>query len=244
MIRPLNAMLKISLTAVIGMVLFASVVNAAIIASTDFNGRTVSGTTASNLTWTLNGVSSPGDLTVVDTPVPVAPALALFNTAAAQNRFAVNRNLHNEGSWSVDVGLDVLTGNNIDLGLVALDAFIFNNSGALQTVQRHLSLNLSLLDSSFTLIDQDNALDIFANSGAITQPQPISFDLLGNTLAAGGMYYLRLTAFGSGPGNNAGIDNFVVNGDLVAAPVPEPGTLILLGAGIACLVGTRIRRKK
>ncbi|MBD2444066.1 hypothetical protein H6G25_12905 [Dolichospermum sp. FACHB-1091] len=38
----------------------ASAIN---ILSTNFNGRTVSGATASNLNWTTNGVSDPGNLT-------------------------------------------------------------------------------------------------------------------------------------------------------------------------------------
>ena len=79
----------------------AQMAHAVVIASTDFNGRTVSGSTASNLTWVLNGVADPGDLTAQMNPD------GLFNTADAQNRFAVNRNIHNEGPWLFDVELAV-----------------------------------------------------------------------------------------------------------------------------------------
>ncbi|HAC62308.1 MAG TPA: hypothetical protein DCF68_01925, partial [Cyanothece sp. UBA12306] len=84
-----NQALGLGLTILAGATVLGSVnpANAAVILSTDFNGRTVSGATASNLNWTTNGVSDPGNLTA---------DFNLFNTPATQNLFAVQRNLHTQ----------------------------------------------------------------------------------------------------------------------------------------------------
>jgi hypothetical protein len=212
-----------------------SCASATMIASTNFDGRTVSGPTASNLTWILNGVSATSSLTATHN---------LFDTVAAQNRFAVDRNLHSEGEWFLDISLNVLAENNIDLGLLSLDALIFNNAGNLQNMGRDLDLNFTLFDSADNLLASVDNFNIFPPDGSITQPQAVSFDFTGNTLAAGGLYSLKLTASGNGPGNNAGFDNLQINGELSPAsnPVPEPATMLFFGTGLAGLVG--IRRKK
>ena len=209
--------------------------SAVTILSTDFDGRIVAGSTASNLTWITNGVADPGNLTAATNPD------GLFDTADAQNRFAVDRNLHNEGSWSVDISLAVGAAG-IDLTTVNLDAFIFNNAGDLQGDGRHLSMTAELLDAGLTGIDSDTVADIFThNEPGLTQPKAVTFDLSGNTLAANTTYTLRLIAFGQGPGNNSGLDNLVVNGDILAAPVPEPVSAGLALMGVA---GLALRRRR
>ncbi|MDC0603457.1 hypothetical protein OAP14_10650 [Aliiglaciecola sp.] len=94
--------------------LFSLSAQSTVILSTDFDGRTVSGVTASNLGWVTNGITSLCALTVEETSA-VGPALALFDIGASQNRFAVNRNLHNEGSWYVDLDFNVAS----DISLVS-----------------------------------------------------------------------------------------------------------------------------
>jgi len=234
------AMMALALTA-------SGAASAALVLSTNFDGRTVSVATASNLNWTANGVANPGSLTavagspVIGTPLPVA----LFTTPAATDRFAVDRNIQTESPWYVDIPLSVLAGNAIQLGTITLDAFIFNNAGALQAFNRDLDLSLALLGSAFNVIDSEDVDNIYPqNQSAAVQPQAVSFDLSGNTLAAGGSYYLRLTASNDNTqGNNAGIDNFVVNGELTRA-IPEPGTLVLLGLALAGLGLARSRRAR
>jgi hypothetical protein len=204
-----------------------SVSNAAIIASTDFGGRVVAGSTASSITWVTNGVASPGD---------VSTDFTLFDTTDAQDKFAVDRNLHREGNWLALVSL-LVGGNNIFLGEVTLDAYIFNDSGNYQSVSRDLDIELSLLASdTSTVIDSEQVLNIYPSSGSYSI-QNIDFDFTGNTLLAGTQYYLGINAFGQGPGNNAGFDNLTVNGT-----VPEPSIIALFSLGLAGLGFARRRQ--
>ncbi|WP_371194862.1 hypothetical protein [Glaciecola sp. SC05] len=206
---------------------------AAVIASTDFDGRTVSGSTASDLTWVTQGVANPGD---------VSADFALFDTAGTANRFGVDRNLHNESSWSANVALNVLAGNSIALSNVSFDAFIINNAGALQTVQRNLSYTAALLDSAMNVFSQISVNDIYGNSGSVTNGQNIMFDFSGNTLSAGNTYTLRITASGTGPGNNAALDNLVINGEVTAQAVSEPSLMAIFGLGFLMVMARRFRK--
>jgi hypothetical protein len=204
---------------------------------TNFDGRTVSGNTASNLNWIRSGFDDPGDLTA---------SHALFDTSDAQGRFAVARNLHTDGNWSVDIPLTVDAANNAELSTLNLDVFIYNNAGDLQTSQRDVDFTAELLDSAMTLLDSDTVLDIYANTGTADQPQGVSFDFSGNTLLAGESYLLRLTASGQGVGNNAGIDNFTLSGQLSPAAVPEPASIAiwsLVGLALAGFGFYRVRRR-
>lgn len=200
---------------------------------TDFNGRTVSGATASNLTWTVYGVADPGALTA-DFP--------LFNTPDAQDKFVAQRNIGNQGPWRVRVPLGI-GAFAIPLGLVTLDAFIFNNGGSLQPANRDLDMTVSLLDSSLAVIDSATVNNIYPEDGLPpVQPQAVSFDLSGNTLGASTNYWLDVFVFSQSQGNNAGFDNFSVFSETeVAAAVPEAGSFALLATG---LVFSAVRWRK
>ncbi|QDU43798.1 PEP-CTERM motif protein [Symmachiella dynata] len=207
-------------------------VEAGIIASTDFDGRTVSGATASNLTWTVNGVADPGSLTASDN---------LFDTPDAQNIFAVNKNFAPAGQWTVDIALNVGS-SALQLDTVTLDAYILDRNGIFQPKNRDLDLRIDLLNGG--ILDSDSVNNIYPqNDNPPVQPQPVSFDLSGNILAANTNYILRITASNTPGsfGNNAGFDNLVVNG-MVA--VPEPSTFALLGIGGLALVGYGVRRRR
>ena len=217
---------------------------ATVIASTTFDGRTVVGNTASGLNWTVNGVADPGALTA---------SHGLFDsTADAKNLFAVQRNLltappTNGGPWTVDVALKVGS-SAIQLSLVTLDAYIFSNSGNFQTTSRDLDLKIDLLAfaSSTPPIATRFANDIYPNNGTITPALPasapsVTFDLTGNTLAANTNYILRLTASKNSEfGNNAGIDNLVINGSIV----PEPTSMTIWGLGLMAVCGYGWRRRR
>ncbi|TWX67911.1 PEP-CTERM sorting domain-containing protein [Colwellia demingiae] len=222
-------------TAVVGLIMLASSANAGIIASTDFDDRTVAGDTASTLDWILDGLSSPGDLSA---------DYNLFDTTDSADKFAVDRNLSNEGDWIVNIALNVLSLNNISLSSLTLDAYIFNNSGNFQGQQRNLDIAISLFDSSNTLLKEFTLLDdIYANNGAFTNPNGhnVSVDLEGYSLLASNDYILRLTGSGEGNGNNAGFDNLVINGDLTS--VPEPTSLAIFALGIMGLAARRLKKQ-
>jgi hypothetical protein len=217
------------------LIIFTANANAGVIASTDFNGRTVTGDTASNLNWILDGLSSPGDLSA---------DYSLFNTSNSANKFAVDRNLANEGDWVVDIDLNVLGSNNISLSSLSLDAYIFNNNGRFQYVQRNLDIAVSLLDSSNTLLKTFSLLDdIYANNGSFTNANGhnVNVNLEGYSLLANNDYILRLTASGEGYGNNAGVDNLVINGDLTS--IPEPLSLAIFALGIMGLTVLRLKKQ-
>ncbi|MFQ3190678.1 MAG: hypothetical protein ACI936_001811 [Paraglaciecola sp.] len=221
-------------------ILFASASSyATIIAFTDFNDKTASAATASNLDWTINGISDPVDLTATQN---------LNLNSAAEDMFAVDYNLITEGSWSVDIALNVLAVNNIALSTVSLNAYLFNNNDVLHPFNRDLDLNVSLFSGASLLANVDE-LNIFPNNGdPAAQGQAVSFDLTGYTLFAGNDYFLRLTASGDGSGTNAGFDNLLIEGltQLVnlpppPAPVPEPYLLAIFGMSIMLVSARRFK---
>lgn len=218
----------------------------AIIASTNFDGRTVSGATASGLNWTVNGVADPGSLTAEDVgPLgPTIDPIALFTTAAAAGKFGVDRNIINEGGWYVDIPLNV-AGLGMRLSTVSLDAYIFNNDGLLQTVSRDLDVTAALFDASNTELGSETKPNIYSvvSPPSPNQPQNLTFDLSSAPqLAANSNYYVRVIAFSDevDRGNNAGFDNLVISGTVV----PEPATFAVwaLLIGIAYLGMSRQRR--
>lgn len=219
-------------------ILASSAASATVILSTDFDGRTVSGNTASDLTWTTNGVTAPGVLAANSG----SDSFSLFDTAAAQDRFAVDRNLHNEGNWFTDITFMMANDfASVSLSSVSFDSIIFNNSGNVQGVQRDLDFTVELFDDlALGPIFSYAQNNIFAANGSNSQPvKNISFDNLAVLLQQDTEYTLRITASGTGPGNNAGIDNFVLSGDV--SPVPAPQAFALLALAIA---GIAVRKAK
>lgn len=66
----------------------------------------------------------------------------------------------------------------------------------------------------------------------------VSFDLSGQDLTPGNNCTLRLTALGTGPGNNAGFDNLSLSGTVIS----EPLILMLMLLGAAGLVFRNTKR--
>lgn len=236
---------KISKAAVlVSTIVFSSASMSSVILSSNFDGI---GNDITNIQYLENGVQ------VLDTSLnqiaPLSsnlPTLELFNTSDTQNNFGVNRNIHNESRWFVDfdflVNLSNPGFNRIIGDTLSFDALILSNAGVFQPANRRLSFALDVLSNNTSIFSEE--LIAFGSNGPITgniTPRPVSFDLSSIELLDGGEYTFRLTAFGRGPGNNAGIDNFEFTGTQVSE-VSEPSTIALFSI-VLILIGLRSRIK-
>ena len=214
--------------------------NASVILSSDFTG--INGD-ASNVNWLQENVLVNSELEPLDSN---ENGLNLFNVG---DFFAVQRNLHTQGSWYIDIDFTVsFLLEKLQLSNLMFDAIAIINQGRLQQVQRDLSFSLNIMDNSGSLFS--DTFDVFVgdnNSSGFNPVAPVSFDLSSIELIGGGDYIFRLTAFGEGSGNNAGLDNLALNGTSVfdqsqvnAVPTPESATLLLLSS---LLLLTRFKRK-
>jgi hypothetical protein len=207
---------------------------ATVLLATDFTGRDVDGAVASDIAWSTNGLEDPGDLTVEDGNGNVLGP-GLFDTADAQGHFAPDRNVDNEGPWSVEIEL-ALAGPRVELTDVTLDWQHFNNGGALQSVSRDVDWTLTVHGSSSGVIGTAMATGIGGTSGVET----ISFDsplLLGYEES----YHLELLAEGATTdGNNTGLDGLIIQGNIV----PEPSTATMLLCAVAFAPLGLLRRRR
>ena len=184
---------------------FVGSAGADVILSTDFAGRTVSERTVSDISWSMLGVSDPGPLTVNE-PIP-----GIFDTAAAQGHFAPDRNVGNEGPWSVDVPLVLADGvGSVTLESVELDWQHFNNLGALQGPARSVDWTVTVSGSVSGLLAGSavSALNINGVSGSevLSFASPL-------VLTSAESWTVTIRAEGSNPtGNNTGLDGFTING--------------------------------
>jgi len=207
--------------------------NAEIILASDFTGTSGD---PSNISWTENSVEVTN---ILDPQTTNFSSLNLFDNY--DNLFAVDYNIHNEGTWFVDVLLTAsFLVSSIDLDALTLDASIFNNGGVFQNVQRDFSLSLDIFDGANSLLS--SVVDVFEgdnNNSGFVPTKSIEFDLSNVTLVGGSDYVLRFTAFGEGGGNNAGFDNLALTGTTNGSSlvnVPAPGSIFILITSIAILL--------
>lgn len=172
------------------------------VASTDFTGRTVSGATASNITWTTNGIADPGDLT---TNAPDG----LFDTVDSQGCFAPNRNVDKEGPWSVSIPIK-LTVPSIDLAEVVIDYQHFMDSGDIQGAGRLVFWTFTLTGSISGQLDSVSVQGESGQSGTETATfkKPIN-------LTDSESYTLIITAKSrGGDGNNTGLSSLTIKSNI------------------------------
>ncbi len=211
----------------IASLLFLAPAMAESIASTDFTNRTVSGKTAGNLNWTTNGVADPGDLTwVAEAPQQSSGSSdALFDTGDSAGHFAPDRNIDNEGAWSVSIPL-VLTGPQLELSEVTLDWRHFNNSGNYQTADRSADWTATLTGSATGLIDSTTATGVSGLSGTCQ----LSFSST-LTLDDSETYTLKIHVVGTNypsGGNNTALDAISIGSSEPAEPDTRPNILFLM----------------
>ena len=173
------------------------IINAVV--GTDFTGRTVSGATASNLSWITTGASDPGDL-------KTNAEYDLFDTADAQGHFAPKRNLVFDGPWTIEVPL-ILTEPELQLTNVELHYQHFKRLGNYQPVNRTVSWIVTLNGSTSGELRTIPLSGTSSRSGietAVFDP-PLVLD---NSES----YTLIITAEDAESGTNTGLSALALNG--------------------------------
>jgi hypothetical protein len=214
--------------------------NAAIIASTNFDGRTLtaSDTTATSLIWTTNDVANPGNMVSLNAS---AAGLALFNgNSLTQNMFAPALNTANVNTfWTTNVSLIVSPGSTVTLTDVTFNAWSLNGS-QLQNANKKLDFTVSLIDPSAATIATVDITDLISGTG-VGSPLATATFSSAMALSAPGTYTLRIKGgdfLGIDEfGNHTAIDNLSINGTFAA--VPEPSAALLGGLGLLALLRRR-----
>jgi hypothetical protein len=102
--------------------------------------------------------------------------------------------------------------------------------------------DLGAFTAQIEAFDGANALlGVFSRSGIATANGDDSAMFLGILSDTADIRSIRLSLTSSG-GGSGDISDFAINGPSIE-PVPEPATLVLLGTGIATVVGRRYRRR-
>ena len=204
---------------------------AATIQSTDFTGRTVSGTVVSNINWTNDSLSDPGNLTAFT--VISDAAIDLWDTTDAQG-YMVPKDKPVAGDpqgWYIDIPL-LFTGT-ASLDDVVIDYSGFTTSGAFRG-GGHLAgtWTATVLNGATTIVTKSAA----QSGGTGVKTTTLTFDSPVNLVSG---YTLRLTPTGSN--NVLGIDAITLNG---TAAIPEPSAMSLAALSLLGLVGFRRRRNR
>jgi hypothetical protein len=194
---------------------------ALVILSTDFTGRTVSGATASNITWTADGVQDPGNMTTSSPD-------GLFDNANSEHHFIPDRNLRNDGSWTTSVPLS-LTVPEVTLEDVVLDYQHLSNTGNIPTANKNGKFTVSVTGSVSGLLDSITiSHNVVKNVGSGSDTFTFSPPLI---LSSSENYTLTILAEKVTSAANVGLDALTINGS-----IPEAGdsdTTIVMTASTA-----------
>jgi len=217
--------------------------NAVAIASTNFDGRTATGNTASVLNWTLDGVSDPGTMS---STVFGGGAVNLFdNTADNQDSFVPALNTGNgNSSWTTIINLTALAGSLVTVEDITFDYLSMNGGGAIN-VARKSDFAVTLFSPANVPLATASIDDVVSGTNVVPIIAPVSLTLSNPVaLTDPGTYTL---VFRGGDfsgdnetGNHTGIDNLAINGTV--GLVPEPSTALL--SVMAVLGFVFFRRRK
>ncbi len=240
-----NTHLTLCLTTLLAPLLFSASANAAIIAATNFNGRTLTTTsvtddtaTGASLAWTTNGITNPGNMVSLNSS---ATGLALFNgNALTQNMFAPALNTGNGDTfWTTNVSLAVSSGSTVTLTDVTFNYWGISGGQAAND-NRRSDFTVSLINPSAATVASVNITDshFFTISGPPLVTATFSSAML---LSDPGTYTLRIKGGDflgvNETGNHTAIDNLSINGTFAA--VPEPSAALLGGLGLLVLLRRR-----
>jgi hypothetical protein len=204
-----------------------------VLLSTDFEGRTVSGSTAQSISWIMNGLLNPGDLTVArETPEVNSTFAGLFNTNDAQGYLAVDRNLGNEGPWSVVIPL-VPSVSQLTVEEVTLQWQDFNNGGSHQSSGRAKSFIVTIVDSTQIILAL-TTISATEKDGTKT----VSFSVP-VTLVLGNTYTLKIRAENDNTtvGNNTGLNAISIKGSTINPPIGNQYSLEYTSGSNGILLG-------
>ena len=193
------------------------------LATTDFNGRVVSGKTASNLTWMVSGIENPGNLTWANEGGGPTDT-GLFDTADAQGHFAPDLNIDNEGPWSVNIPLRPVV-PELTLTAVAIQWRHFNNQGNFQTAARSANWTVSVSGSTSGLVANVTASGVSGLSG--TQTLAFGSPLVLNHSET---YTVKIHVIGTSGGNNTSLKAISIEGNIGAPQLPPPPPLSIAPA--------------
>ena len=219
----------------------ASGVQAASLASTDFNSSTASGNTKSNLNWVLNGLQDPGNMSF--TRVGGGSPNLFDGNAFVQDIFIPGFNVGNENSsWETDIAVTVAAGFNVTLTDVTFNSVSVSGS-QVENVDRRNDYRITVLDPSNTNIASAEQADVIAGTNA---GQPLVTLDFADVVLGAGTYTLRIRGgdfLGANEtGNHTGFDNLSING--IAEPatvIPSPTAAIFGLAGLGALAARRRR---
>ena len=217
-----------------------------ILLATDFTGRTVTGDTASNITYVTNGLADPGDLTALEENPGDDQLAGLFDSGEGIDDFIPVLNTDTADDWAVTVPLTFDAGiTSVTIDRLVLDGEMVSAGAAHQVgFPRDTDLRVSVLGSVSGLL----ASETLETGSQETTWSLTFFDALDPiVLEAGEDWSLRIETLyatedevdfeGEEAGNHTGLTGFAIHG----SAIPEPATVGLLAVGGIVMLARRRR---
>lgn len=202
---------------------------AAVIAGTNFDSRTLNGSNMEDLVWSTDDVNG-AQVTANTTATTSATSFATNGLNPGQ--FAPNQNIKDGSSWTGTFQITVAAGFTADLSFITFDFDSLNSSGNLQGAAqiRNITFDMTINGSAYGSQQGGDIAGTANNVATFTE----------NLQLSEGVHTIVITADGNSNGVFAPIDDFSINGAVTAA-VPEPSSTALLGLGGLALI---LRRRK